>query len=240
MTKIRNDRNARSVPMMFRVTGALLAILLFLAWSAHAVEPAKFDPARWETTIQKFEAQDKQAPPAAGGALFIGSSSIRKWDLRKWFPDHADAINRGFGGSHMADSTYYAERIAIPYKPRVIVVYAGDNDIAGGKSPQRVLSDYQAFVKKIHAALPQTKIVYIAIKPSIARWSLVDKMRAANALIRKETESDERLSFIDIDTPMLGGDGKPRPELFVKDGLHLSDAGYKIWSGLVRPYLAEK
>jgi len=223
--------------MNARVDTSFLIVGFFIALSAAADGADKFDPARWEDTIKKFEAADAKSPPPQGGALFIGSSSIRGWDLKKWFPQHGDTINRGFGGSHMADATYYAQRIAIPYRPRVIIVYAGDNDIAGGKSPRRVLKDYRAFVKKIHAALPETRIAYIAIKPSLARWKLVDKMRQANALVRKETETDERLSFIDIDTPMIGDDGRPREELFVKDGLHLSDAGYKIWSDMVRPYL---
>ena len=223
---------------MKRTAACMISLLLGLALTVVADEPGKFHPTRWEETIKKFEAADKQSPPAPGGALFIGSSSIRMWNLAKHFPEEKNAINRGFGGSHMADSTHYAERIAIPYQPRVIFIYAGDNDINGGKTPQRVLSDYQAFVKKIHAKLPETRIVYIAIKPSIARWKLVDKMREANALIRKEAESDKRLAFIDIDTPMIGDDGKPREEFFIKDGLHLSEAGYKIWSDLVRPYLA--
>ena len=211
--------------------------LLLLAATASADEAEKFAPTRWEETIKKFEAADKKSPPDAGGALFIGSSSIRMWDLQKCFPEEKNAINRGFGGSHMADSTHYAARIAIPYQPRVIFIYAGDNDIKGGKSPKRILRDYQGFVKKVHAELPDTRIAYIAIKPSIARWNLVGKMRAANALIQQETESDKRLSFIDIDTPMIGDDGKPRSELFIKDGLHLSAAGYEIWSDLVRPHL---
>ncbi len=216
-----------------------LAVFLIAAGTliSLAEEPDIFAPTRWEETIKKFEAQDKQSPPAAGGALFIGSSSIRGWDLPKWFPEHEDTINRGFGGSHMADSTHYAQRIAIPYRPRVIVVYAGDNDINGGKTAQRVLEDFQAFVKKIHAELPKTRIAYVAIKPSIKRWALVEKMRQANALVRQETAGDRRLAFIDIDTPMLGKDGRPRAELFVRDGLHLSDAGYKMWSDLVRPHL---
>ena len=216
---------------------SLLPFVLALTVTAAADELDKFPPTRWEETMRKFAAADAKSPPPTGGALFIGSSSIRMWKLAESFPKHDDLINRGFGGSHMADATHYADRIAIPYKPRVILVYAGDNDIAGGKSPQRVLADYQAFVKKIHKALPDTKIAFIAIKPSIKRWSLVDKMRQANALIRKHTESDQSLSFIDIDTPMLGADGKPRAELFVSDGLHLSAAGYKIWSDLARPHL---
>lgn len=222
---------------MIRTTRPALLLALFIASFAIADEPDKHPPTRWEETIKKFEGADSKAPPAAGGALFIGSSSIRMWKLDESFPDHKDTINRGFGGSHMADSTHYAERIAIPYKPRVIFIYAGDNDIAGGKTPERVLSDYQAFVKKLHAVLPDTRIAYIAVKPSIARWKLIDKVRATNALVAKETESDKRLSFIDIDTPMIGEDGKPREELFIKDGLHLSAAGYEIWSDLVRPHL---
>ena len=225
---------------MERNAFGITTILLGLALSVVADEPEKFNPTRWEAAIEKFEAADKQSPPAPGGALFIGSSSIRMWDLAKHFPAEKNAINRGFGGSHMADSTHYAERIAIAYQPRVIFIYAGDNDIKGGKTPQRVLSDYRAFVKKVHAELPKTRIVYIAIKPSIARWNLVDKMRQANALIREETAGDKRLAFIDIDTPMLGDDGKPREELFIKDGLHLSEAGYEIWSDLVRPHLAKE
>ena len=216
----------------------VLAIALTITNIAFAEEQDKFAPTRWEETIKKFEARDEESPPAEGGALFIGSSSIRGWNLQKWFPRHEDTINRGFGGSHMADSTHYADRIAINYKPRVIFIYAGDNDINGGKTPQRVFDDYLAFVKKVHAELPKTRIAYIAIKPSISRWKLVEKMRAANTLVRKHSESAPRLEFIDIDTPMIGDDGKPRAELFVKDGLHLSDAGYQIWSDLVRPHLA--
>jgi len=224
---------------MIRFNIAVVALLVFsiLFSVLHAAESEKFVPTRWEETIKKFEAQDKQLPPPAGGVLFIGSSSIGGWNLKKWFPDHEDTINRGFGGSHMADSTHYADRIAIPYRPRVIVVYAGDNDINDGKTSQRVLEDFQAFVQKIHAELPKTRIAYVAIKPSIQRWALVEKMRQANALVREETASDKRLTYIDIDAPMLGQDTRPRPELFTQDGLHLSDAGYQIWSDLVRPHL---
>lgn len=222
--------------MIRRTCPAFLLIVCITAY-AFADEPQKNPPTRWEGTIEKFEAADEKSPPKPGGVLFIGSSSIRLWNLRESFPEVENTINRGFGGSHMGDSTHYAERIATAYQPRVIVVYAGDNDIAAGKSPERVLKDYQAFVKKIHAELPKTRIAYIAIKPSISRWKLVDKMRSANALIKKETESDERLSFVDIDTPMIGEDGTPRKELLAKDGLHLSPQGYKIWSDLVRPHL---
>ncbi len=195
-------------------------------------------PARWESTIQEFEKQDKTNPPPQGAVLFVGSSSIRMWPLKHCFPD-LPVINRGFGGSFVEDSLYYADRIVLPYKPRVIVFYAGDNDIASGKTPEQVFHDFTTFVKKVHEALPKTRIIYIAIKPSIARWKLIDKMREANRLIQDFTRKDARLTFVDIDTPMTGPDGRPRRELFLEDGLHLNDEGYALWTSLIQPLLRE-
>jgi len=193
-------------------------------------------PDRWESAIAAFEAQDRQQPPPDGGIVFIGSSSIRMWDLDRWF-DGLAVVNRGFGGSQVADSVRHAGRILLPCRPKVVVLYAGDNDIASGKTPEEVLADFNQFVAKVHAALPETRVVFIAIKPSIKRWSLVDTMRQANRLIRGVTENDPRLVFVDVDAPMLGSDGRPRSELFAPDGLHLNDEGYQLWSDLVRPHL---
>ncbi|MDA1055176.1 MAG: SGNH/GDSL hydrolase family protein [Planctomycetota bacterium] len=191
---------------------------------------------RWEAAIQAFEQQDAEQMPRKNGIVFVGSSSIRKWDLKKSFPD-LNAINRGFGGSEMSDSVEFAERIVLKYEPRVVVVYAGDNDIAHDKTPQRVRDDFQRFVELIRAKLPKTKILYIAVKPSIKRWALIDQVRETNRLITEVAAKDDRLEFVDIDKPMLGADGMPRKELFVADGLHLSDEGYAIWTSLVKPYL---
>ena len=238
---MQSSRHPRSTP------GRLLAAVLAAAVcssSALAQSPQpKFQPKkpekqqnRWEPRIRAFEAQDKKRPPPEEGILFVGSSSIVGWNLKKCFPD-LPALNRGFGGSQVADSVHFAGRIVLPYRPRVIVLYAGDNDVAAGKKPQQVLADYRAFVNKVHAALPKTRIVFVAIKPSLRRWHLVDKMREANRLIRAAAEKDPRLVFVDVDGPMTGADGKPRPELFRKDGLHLNAEGYKLWSDLVRPHL---
>jgi lysophospholipase L1-like esterase len=207
---------------------------------APAAEPAKKTPPvkadRWEPAIRAFEAKDRKQAPAKGGIVFVGSSSIVLWDLPKSFPG-LDAINRGFGGSQLADSVRYAGRIVIPYQPRTVVLYAGDNDLAAGKTPEQVFDDYRSFVAAIHAALPKTRILYIAIKPSKARWKLVDKIREANRLIADFAAKDPRLVFIDVEQPMLGADGKPRPELFKPDGLHLNAEGYRLWADLVRPHL---
>ncbi len=191
---------------------------------------------RWEETIQAFEAKDRAEPPPVNGIAFIGSSSIRGWDLEKYFPG-LPVYNRGFGGSQIADSVRYAGRILLPHKPRVVVLYAGDNDIASGKAPETVLADFRSFVAKVHGSLPETRIVFIAIKPSIRRWEMVEKMRKANRMIREVTAKDPRLEYVDVDGPMIGPDGKPRPELFADDGLHLSHEGYALWTSLVKPYL---
>jgi lysophospholipase L1-like esterase len=217
------------------VAFGLVALLLMARGAARAAEePKKASP--WEKAIQGFEAKDKKAPPPKGAILFAGSSSIVGWNLSKYFPDLV-TLNRGFGGSRIPDSTEFADRIIIPCAPKIIVFYAGDNDIAGNKTPERVCDDYKAFVKKVHDALPETKVIFISIKPSIARWKLWDKMQAANKLIAEFIRTDKRLGYVDVGPPMLGDDGKPKPELFVKDGLHLSAEGYKLWTSLVLPYL---
>jgi lysophospholipase L1-like esterase len=212
----------------------LLAAFAYAADEApKATEKAKNDPKKWEKDITAFEARDKANPPKKGQILFVGSSSIRLWKLEKSFPG-VDAINRGFGGSMIEDSTYYVDRIVVPYEPRTIVFYAGDNDMAAGNSPEQAAADFAAFVKAVRAKLPKVKIVNVAIKPSIARWKNVENIRAANKLIQKQCEAGERMVFVDIDKPMMGEDGKPRQELFVQDGLHLSEKGYEIWDALVK------
>ncbi len=199
---------------------------------ASADSPAE----RWEADIRRFETADRAAAPAPAGILFVGSSSIRLWNVAESFPSR-HVINRGFGGSHIADCVRYADRIVWPYQPRTVVFYAGDNDIAAGKSPARVLEDFRAFVNKVQEALPDTRIVFVSIKPSIQRWALVEKIRGANEKIRDYARSDKRLAFADVYTPMLGPDGRPRPELFQKDGLHLNAEGYRLWTSVLDPWL---
>ena len=190
---------------------------------------------KYAKEMAAFEEQDR-TDPAIGGVVFVGSSSIRHWDLKKSFPD-VPALNRGFGGSEIPDSVNHVDLLVIRHKPRVVIFYAGDNDIANGRTPQQVFDDYKAFVTKVHAALPQTRIAFIGIKPSIQRWALVNKVRAANALVREFAATDDRLGFIDVDGPMLGWDEKPRKDLFVADGLHMTPKGYDVWTALVRPFL---
>ena len=194
-------------------------------------------PAKWETEIRAFEVTDKTNPPPQNAILFVGSSSIRLWKtLAQDFSEHK-VINRGFGGSQVEDSTAFAERIVFPYKPRLVVLYAGDNDIAGGKSPDQVFADFKTFTQKVHAKQPEMRIAFISIKPSPSRWHLAAKIKAANQLIGDFCRQESGLDYIDVFTPMLGPDGTPRPELFREDKLHLNDKGYALWTSLIKPRL---
>lgn len=193
----------------------------------------------FEKEILAFEASDRTNPPPAGGMLFIGSSSIRLWKtLATDFPKQP-VFNRGFGGSQIIDSVRYFERIVLPYQPGLIVLYAGGNDINAGKSAEQAFTDYRAFIGKVHAVLPRTRIAYISIAPNPARWTQVERVRVANQLIEAHTRTDARLAFIDVYSKMLGDDGQPKPDLFVADRLHMNAEGYKLWRGIVGPVLEQ-
>lgn len=218
---------------------AATVALMFAGFSHGTEQKARkeFRPERWETTIRAFEAADKTNPPPQNAIEFIGSSSIRKWtNAPAQFPDHQIFL-RGFGGSHLSDSVAFVDRIVIPYRPKLILLYAGDNDIAAGKSAEQVFADFKAFAAKVHAALPQTCIAFIAIKPSPSREKCLSQTQEANRLIREFIAGHEKLVYLDVFTPMLDTEGRPRPELFVSDRLHLNEAGYKLWAGIVRPIL---
>lgn len=220
-----------------RVAFLISSLLVCLAGMQMTRAAVPADSAKWEKDIAAFEAGDRLQAPPRQAILFLGSSSIRLWKtLAEDFPEWR-VINRGFGGSQVADSLAYVDRLVLPYQPRQIVFYAGDNDLAAGKTPKQVAADFRAFVGKVRKALPQCRISYIAIKPSPSRWQLEKQGREANQRIARWMRGRKRLDFIDVWTPMLGADGRPRAELFVQDRLHLNAEGYRLWAGLVRPCL---
>lgn len=196
-------------------------------------------PERWAEEIAKLTATEATLPTAPGSVVFVGSSSIRLWStLAADFPG-VRVLNRGFGGSELADSVFYADRLILPHRPRTVVVYAGENDLWAGKSPEAVLADFQAFRKKIHAALPPTRVIFLSIKFSPARARIHEQIRAANRLIGEDCATDPRCTFVDVATPLLGADGALRPDVYVADGIHLSPAGYAIWARLLAPHLED-
>lgn len=186
--------------------------------------------------LAAFHRQDGTRPTAPGGVVFVGSSSIRFWDLDASFPGRK-YLNRGFGGSQISDSIAHLDLLVLRHAPNTVVFYAGDNDVAFGKTPDRVADDFRTLARGVHARLPNARILFLAIKPSIARRALAAPMREANRRIREYCASDARLAYVDVRTPMLGPEGRPRADLLHADGLHLSAAGYALWTRLVAPLL---
>jgi lysophospholipase L1-like esterase len=222
---------------MSRILSAIVALstLVFVA-TPGAQQLAARDPNRWEPAMQKFEEQEKASPSPKGEIVFWGASSIVRWNLPEYFPN-MKVINRGFGGSEMADAARYASRIVVPLKPRIVVLYPGENDIARGVTAETVGSEFQRFFKNIHDSLPQTRIIAIGLKPTPVRWQFVDEGRKANRLIKAFCEKQSVCTYVNVEPEMLGKDGHPRPELYVSDGEHMTAEGYKIWTRLVAPLL---
>ena len=195
-------------------------------------------PDIWESSIAQYEAVDAANPPDPGSIVFVGSSSILFWGTLSEDMAPMPVLNRGFGGSTIVHVTYFADRIVLPYEPSAIVLYAGDNDIAFGLSPDCTFVDFEAFVAHIRAATPSTPIYYISIKPSPARWQLWEDMRRANDFIEARTTTDSTLHFIDVSSAMLDEQGQPIANLYSPDGLHMSEAGYELWTSIIEPRLA--
>lgn len=213
----------------------MLALLAVAAFNAPEVAPPPhpFDPfAKWEASIAAIEKRLAANPPKPGGVFFVGSSSVRLWDLEKSFPG-AGYVNVGFGGSVIADSVHFAPRIVTPFKPAAVVFYAGDNDIGAGRTPAQLAADFKAFVDAVRADNPACKVLYVTVKPSLARWKKFDVQKEANALVKAYCEKGTGLVYVDVVPLMLGADGTPAPEFFVKDGLHMTPKGYEVWTAAV-------
>ena len=190
------------------------------------------DAGKWEKEVAAFE----KAEIRKGGIVFTGSSTIRLWkSLEKDFAD-LPVVNRGFGGSQMQDSAELAERIVVPQEPRMVVLFAGTNDIAAGKSPEDVARSFEAWLSKMKDKLPKTELCFLEITSSPSRWEQREKVVAANQLIRPICEK-AGVKFIAIREKFFGADGAPREELFAADRLHLNADGYKILADTVRPFL---
>ncbi len=228
-----------------RIPPLLVAVLFSLAVPVFTQRvraenpPAKPAAHAFEAEILAYEAADKKAAPAEGGILFTGASGIRLWKtLAGDFPG-LPVFNRGFGGSQLSDSIYYADRISLRYKPKTIVIQAGGNDIHGGKTPAQVAADFKTYVEKVRAGLPEAKIIYLGQGPSPARWAEREAQQEANRLVRDYIAAGKNLVFADLWPLLLGADGQPRQELFVEDRLHPTAAGYKLRTELLRPLLAK-
>ena len=216
----------------------LFQIPMLLLLSAVAMAQTG-EPPFW-SEIQDFKKEDSLQVPPKKPIVFTGSSSFRMWtDLKSAFPDHR-IINRAFGGSAFPDVIRYADAVIFKYKPKQVVIYCGDNDLASSDTVTSQMV-YQRFVQlfgMIRRRLPRTSVVFVSIKPSPSRARLMPEVARANALIKDFLETKRRTAFVDVFTPMLGADGKPKPELFLDDNLHMNAEGYKIWQRQIAPVLS--
>jgi lysophospholipase L1-like esterase len=217
---------------LLRLLGLLI---LFCCFGVKALQAQNF--ARWEKEIAAFERADQANPAPKKSLVFTGSSSIRLWEgLQQDFPDKK-ILNRGFGGSETDAVAYFADRIVAPYKPRQVVIYVGDNDLAAGKSPEKVLADFKDLFFRIRNKVPRATITFIAIKPSPSRMRILEEVRETNTLVKGFLSNQKRTGYVDVFTPMLLPNGKPKPELFRADSLHMTRPGYVIWAAALKPYL---
>jgi len=223
----------------------LVACILVSVTSLLAEEqksPAAYpDPAKFESEIQKYEAADAEQMPPAGAIVALGSSTVRLWS-EEIGKDLAPLtiIPRGFGGSNMNDALFFSERIAIRYKPRAILLYEGDNDLAQGLTPELILQTFLKLVAKVWEQLPETRIYVLSIKPSVARRLLWSEAQRANQMLAAECDKDDRLIFLDVATPMLDAKCEIRTDLFIKDNLHMNRTGYELWRDTIKPQLHER
>ncbi|MET4108895.1 SGNH/GDSL hydrolase family protein [Hymenobacter sp. UYP22] len=221
-------------PSIRRLRSVITGLALAGAAQVAAAQTPAVNPAQWTDELRAFARQDSLTPPPAHPILFYGSSSIRKWEtLREDFANRP-VLNRGFGGSRFPDALYYFDRLVVAYQPRQVVLYEGDNDIGSGATPQEVYQSFLAFEKLMQQKLPKVPLVFLAIKPSPSRWALYPKVQEANQLIRTYIEQHpKRLRYVDTATPLLGPNGKPQPQFYVSDSLHMTPAGYSVWTRVV-------
>ena len=194
-----------------------------------SIEVYAQDPLRFQDDVNLLIASDSTLKKK-NIILFTGSSSIRFWaSLATDFPKR-NVVNRGFGGSEMSDLVYFADKLILPYRPKQIFIYEGDNDISNGKTSDEILSDASKLLALIRDRLPRkTRVLFISPKPSMLRWSLKDKYEAFNQKLKVWTKRNKYVTFVDVWTPMLEGDGTVRQDLFMEDGLHMNEKGYAIW-----------
>jgi lysophospholipase L1-like esterase len=212
---------------------ARFVLPLLISGLVFSLVAAQFSP------FSKFDREDEIAPVPPDSIVFTGASSIAFWDSLADDMKPLHVVNRGIPGTHYTDMIRYADRLVIRYRPRAVVVYAGDNDLTRPtrKTPESVLNDLRQYIDLIHTELPDTWVYVISIKPSHARWDSWQQMREADQLIADYLGTRERTQFIDVASAMLDAKGDLPRDLFVSDGLHPSAKCYKLWTSIIKPVL---
>jgi len=188
--------------------------------------------------IRSFKVADSVQPPPRRAIVFVGSSSFRMWkDINRDFPNHK-IINRGFGGSSLPHVIEYADEIIIPYKPKQVVIYCGENDFMNDTVTSQIVTErFTRLFQLLRKEVPRANILFVSMKPSPSRQRLMPQIAAANAAIQEYIKGQRRASFVSIWEPMLDSNGVPRKELFLEDMLHMNTQGYAIWQKAIEPHL---
>lgn len=213
------------------------SLIVFLLTLPAVLSAQGYNTKTFEKNINAFDKRDSIENVQPGSNLFVGSSSITKWtDIADYFPD-SYVINRGFGGSMFEDLLYYADRVILPYKPAKIFIYEGDNDIAKGIDTETLIKQATTLRQRIAEVFPKVPVVFISVKPSVARWGLKDKYVAFNQALKKYAEQQKLTAFVDVWTPMLDANGEVFKDIFLNDNLHMKPNGYQIWQKALQPFL---
>ncbi|MGZ3871516.1 MAG: GDSL-type esterase/lipase family protein [Mucilaginibacter sp.] len=191
----------------------------------------------YEDDIRRLE-NKRQQQTAEPETLFYGSSSITQWTTLK--QDFADLkpVNLGFGGSTLAACVWFFDRVMAGFRPKRLIIYAGDNDLADGRHPEEIFIFFQQLAVRAGNCFEAVPCYYISLKPSPSRWHLAGQFRFTNTLIKQEIATHlPDWHYIDVFDAMLAADGRPRGQYFLPDGLHLSESGYEVWTGLIKQEL---
>ncbi|WP_162343846.1 SGNH/GDSL hydrolase family protein [Cyclobacterium salsum] len=212
--------------------------LLFLSLLFLMLCPDSFaqDPERFSAQVRQIT-QDYPPQNFQASVVFTGSSTIRMWkSLQEDFPGEK-IVNSGFGGSQASDLLHYLDELVLDYAPEKVFIYEGDNDLAAGKTIEEIIETYNLIVSQIHLERPQTEIVLISPKPSLARWELADNYRELNATLKKYARGKKKVSYADLWNPMLNSNKTPMEDIFLEDDLHMNAKGYSIWARQIKKYL---
>ena len=213
---------------------SILVWILFLSIHSKAQ-----DPLRFTDEINDLLAKDNEVNKNDELIVFTGSSSVRFWSsLQEDYPNH-NVINRGFGGSHMSDLLFYCDKLILQYQPKKVFIYEGGNDVNAGEDRTAILKEAQQLVDKIKNGSPNTSIYFIAAKPSVARWARKSDYEQFNYALSLWALLEDRVTFIDVWSPMLEEDGTISPLLFVGDMLHMNAKGYAIWKTVIAPFVED-
>jgi lysophospholipase L1-like esterase len=208
----------------------LFIVLLFLGQITFAQN-------KFEAEIKAYEKQDSISMPKSKQILFLGSSSFRLWKTFDQDLKGLPVFNRGFGGSTLEDALYYFDRMVVKYQPSWIFLYEGDNDLAKGQSPEFIEKEFVEFSERIFKQLPQTRVVFVAARPSLARVVLVDKQKDLNKRIEQFVRGKKNLYYLDMHSPFYLADGSLMQDIFVADKLHLNEKGYQIFASKIRTFI---